>query len=45
MPMELSNKEREDLFRSQRICHICEKLLDNENDIVIDHCHLSGKIR
>ena len=27
------------------ICWICEKLIDDDNEKVRDHCHLSGKFR
>ena len=38
-------EEEEDLFQKSNNCSICKKLTDNCEDIVKDHCHLTGKFR
>ena len=38
-------EEEEDLFQKSNNCWICIKLIDNCEDKVKDHCHLSGKFR
>ena len=40
----MSEKE-EELFQQSNICQICEKLIDNDNEKVRDHCHVTGKFR
>ena len=40
----MSEKE-EELFQQSNICSICEKLIDNDNEEVRDHCHVTGKFR
>ena len=40
--MRITRKEERD-FQSETVCHICEKLLNN--DKVRDHCHLTGRYR
>ena len=35
--------EEEEQFQSSHACWICEKPIDNDNEKVIDHCHLTGK--
>ena len=37
--------EEEDLFQKSNNCWICKKLIDNDEDKVRDHCHISGKFR
>ena len=32
-------------FHSSNICWICEKLIDNDNEKVRDHCHITRKFR
>ena len=39
------NKKGEKLFQQRNICSICEKLIDNDNEKVRDHCHVTGKFR
>ena len=40
----MSEKEEEQ-FQSNNICWICEKLTDDEDEKVRDHCHLTSKLR
>ena len=37
--------EKEDLFQKSNNCWICKKLIDNYEDKVRDHCHITGKFR
>ena len=37
--------EEEEQFQSSNICWICEKLIDDDDEKVRDHCHLTGKFR
>ena len=39
----MSEEEKE--FQSSDICWICEKLIDDDNEKVRDHCHVTGKLR
>ena len=38
-------EEEEDLFQKSNNCWICRKLIDNDEDNVRDHCHVTGKLR
>ena len=38
-------EEEEDLFQKCNNCWICKKLIDNDEDKVRDHCHVTGKFR
>ena len=38
-------EEGEDLFQKSNNCWICKKLIDNDEDKVRDHCHVTGKFR
>ena len=38
-------EEEENLFQKSNNCWICKKLIDNDEDKVRDHCHISGKFR
>ena len=40
----MSEKE-EHLFQQSNSCWICKKLIDNDEEKVRDHCHLTGKYR
>ena len=40
----MSEKE-EEKFQSSNICWICKKLLDDDNEKVRDHCHMTEKFR
>ena len=37
--------EEEQQFQSSNTCWICEKLIDNDDGKVRDHCHITGKFR
>ena len=37
--------EEEYLFQQSNSCWICEKLIDNDDEKVRDHCHITGKFR
>ena len=39
------NEEEEYLFQKSNSCWICKKLIDNDNEKVRDHCHVTGKFR
>ena len=38
-------EEEKHLFQESKSCWICKKLIDNNNEKVRDHCHISGKFR
>ena len=40
----MSEKE-EHLFQESNSCWICKKLIDNDEEKVRDHCHVTGKFR
>ena len=37
--------EEEYLFQQSNTCWICKKLIDNEDEKVRVHCHITGKFR
>ena len=39
------NEEEEYLFQQSNSCWICKKLIDNDDEKVRDHCHITGKFR
>ena len=39
------SEEEEHLFQQSNSCWICKKLIDNEDEKVRDHCHITGKFR
>ena len=41
----MSEEEEEEEFQSSNTSWICEKLIDDENEKVRDHCHVTGKFR
>ena len=41
----IMTEEEEDLFQKSNNCWICKKLIDNDEDKVTDHCHVTGKFR
>ena len=41
----IMNEEEEYLFQESNSCQICEKLIDNDDEKVRDHCHVTGKFR
>ena len=38
-------KDEEEQFESRNICWICKKLIENDDEKVRDHCHITGKFR
>ena len=38
-------KEEEHLFQQSNNCWICKKLIDNDDEKVRDHCHITSKFR
>ena len=41
----LTMSEEEEQFQSRNTCRICEKLIDDDDEKVRDHCQLTGKFR
>ena len=41
----IMTEEEEHLFQENKSCWICKKLIDNDDEKVRDHCHISGKFR
>ena len=41
----IMNEEEEYLFQQSNSCSICEKLIDNDDEKVRDHCHVTGRFR
>ena len=39
----IMSEEEEHLFKQSNCCWICEKLIDNDDEKVRDHCHVTGK--
>ena len=39
------SEEEENLFQQSNSCWVCEKLIDNDEEKVRDHCHVTGKFR
>ena len=37
--------EKEEQFQSSNICWICKNLIDDDDEKVTDHCHVTGKFR
>ena len=40
----LIRSEKEEQFQSSNTSWVCEKLIDNDDEKVRDHCHLTGKL-
>ena len=38
-------EKEEYLFQQSNSCWICKKLIDNDEEKVRDHCHVTGKFR
>ena len=38
-------EEEKNLFQQSNSCWVCEKLIDNDEEKVRDHCHVTGKFR
>ena len=41
----IMNTKEEHLFQQCNSCWICKKLIDNDEEKVSDHCHVTGKFR
>ena len=41
----IMSEEEEHLFQQSNSCWICKKLIDNDEEKVRDHCHITGKFR
>ena len=41
----IMTEEEENLFQKSNNCWICKKLIDNDEEKVRDHCHVTGKFR
>ena len=41
----IMTEEGEYLFQQSNNCWICKKIIDNEDEKVRDHCHITGKFR
>ena len=37
--------EEEEQFKSSKTCWVCEILIENDDEKVRDHCHITGKFR
>ena len=38
-------EKEEEQFQSSSMCWICEKLIDEDDEKVRDHCHITGSFR
>ena len=41
----IMSEEKEEQFQSSNTCLICEKLINDDDEKVRDHCHATGKFR
>ena len=41
----IMTEEEEHLFQESNTCWICKKLIDNGDEKVRDHCHITSKVR
>ena len=41
----IMTEKEEHLFQESNNCWICKKLIDNDDEKVRDHCHVTGKFR
>ena len=41
----IMTEEEKHLFQQSNSCWICKKLIDNDEEKVRDHCHVTGKFR
>ena len=39
------SEEEQQQFQSTNICWICKNVIDDNNEKVRDHCHVTGKFR
>ena len=42
---DLVMSEEEEQLQSSNTCWICKKLIDDDDEKVRDHCHVTGKFR
>ena len=40
-----AEEEEEEQFQSSHTCYICQKLINDDDEKVRDHCHISRKFR
>ena len=41
----ITNEEEEHLFQQSNSCWICKKIINDDDEKVIDHCHITSKFR
>ena len=41
----IMREEEEHIFQQSSSCWVCKKLIDNDEEKVRDHCHVTGKFR
>ena len=41
----IMTEKEEEQFQSSNTCWTCEKLIEDDNEKVRDHCHITGKFR
>ena len=41
----IMSEEEEHLFQQSNSCWICKKLINDDNEKVRDHCHITSKFR
>ena len=41
----IMGEKEENQFQSSNICWICEKLIDDDDEKIRDHCHINRKFR
>ena len=41
----ITTEEEKNLFQKSNSCWVCKKLIDNNEEKVRDHCHVTGKSR
>ena len=41
----IMSEEEKEQFQSSNTCWICEKVIDDDDEKVRDHCHVTGKFR
>ena len=39
----IMSEQEEHLFQKSNTCWICKKLIDDDEEKVRDHCHITGK--
>ena len=41
----IMSEDEQQQFQLSSACWICKKIIDNDDEIVRDHCHVTGKFR